>query len=388
MQSPRAGEIVARLSKQWLSAKLIPKTFRCFSPFISEWAPRLIVVALMAAVLLGFGRPLLADGGPSAKEKSNSSLVAVDPLTERAIAAGLAYLSSRQHPDGGFGSGGQFRQNVGITALAGMAFLAAGHSPGIGPEGERIEAIIDFLLKSQEPSGLLIREDSAGHGPLYGHGFATLFLAEVYGMSPREEVEVALRNAVTLIINSQSKDGGWRYLPDGRDADISVTVCQIMALRAARNAGMTVPRQVVDLCTEYVRKCQNTDGGFRYRLEPRPVSIFPRSAAGVVALYSAGIYEGAEIEQGLEYLLRFEPGGPAFRSETHYYYGHYYAAQAMWQAGDTYWGRWYPAIRQELIARQNIDGSWTDRMICDEYGTAMALIVLQMPNNLLPIFQR
>jgi len=39
------------------------------------------------------------------------------------------------------------------------------------------------------------------------------------------------------IIESQNAEGGWRYNPRPFDADISVTVCQMMALRSAKNAG-------------------------------------------------------------------------------------------------------------------------------------------------------
>jgi hypothetical protein len=59
----------------------------------------------------------------------------------------------------------------------------------------------------------------------------------------------------------------------------------------------------------------------------------------------------------------------------------------MWIRGGSDWDDWYPMIRDELVRRQSAEGAWHDG-ICDEYGTAMALLVLQMPNNLLPIFQR
>jgi hypothetical protein len=222
---------------------------------------------------------------------------------------------------------------------------------------------------------------------MYGHGFATLFLAEIYGTTNKEEVRPALERAVKLIINTQNEEGGWRYDPKPKDADISVTVCQIMALRAARNAGIYVPKSTVDKTVDYVKQCQNPDGGFRYQLVGRPESLFPRSAAALVALYSAGIYEGREIERGLAYVMRHVPQGGFFR-ESHYFYGHYYAVQAAWHAGGEQWTRWYPGIRNELLLRQLPDGSWPDHTACSEYGTAMACLVLQMPNNYLPIFQR
>ena len=119
-------------------------------------------------------------------------------------------------------------------------------------------------------------------------------------------------------------------------------------------------------------------------------AAFARSAAGVVALYSAGLYRDTAIEKGLKYLMRYKPRRDLTRHDVHYFYGHYYAAQAMWTAGDTYWSEWYPAIRDELVARsRHVDGEcfWTDA-VCPHYATAMACIILQIPNNYLPILQK
>jgi len=241
---------------------------------------------------------------------------------------------------------------------------------------------VAFTLAHASESGLIAAETS--HGPMYGHGFATLLLAEVYGMSPQSEVREALRRAVRLIVSTQNEEGGWRYQPVRADADISVTVCQIMALRAARNAGVYVDKQVIDKAIEYVEQSQNPDGGFRYMLNSGG-SAFARSAGAVAALQYGGVYNSDAIERGLAYLERFRP--PQDQSVGHYFYGHYYAAQAMFLAGDKSWNSWWPAIRSELLEKQAEDGSWRGQA-GDEYGTAMALIILQMPNRLLPIFQK
>ena len=170
--------------------------------------------------------------------------------------------------------------------------------------------------------------------------------------------------------------------------DVSVTICQIMALRSARNAGLSVPKETVDRCIKYVRSCQNgTDGGFAY-MPRQGLSAFPRSAAGICALYSAGVYKGPEVDAGLRYLMTCKPGAQGFpRADMQYFYGHYYAAQAMWTAGGHWWNEWFPAIRDELISRQGRDGSWEDQ-IDSHYATAMACIILQIPNNYLPILQK
>jgi hypothetical protein len=86
-------------------------------------------------------------------------------------------------------------------------------------------------------------------------------------------------------------------------------------------------------------------------------------------------------------LEQFRPGAQKVRRGSFYFYAHYYGAQAMWHAGGERWLRWFPAIRDELVSRQRADNSWVDP-ICAEYGTAMACIVLQVPNNYLPILQR
>ena len=323
-----------------------------------------------------------------AAEEANPEKTAAElmtPATTKAIERGLGYLADRQQEDGALGSGG-YSRNVAVCALAGMAFMAGGSTPGRGRFGRNVRACIDYLLTCTKESGFIEAEDSSSHGPMYGHGFATLFLAEAYGMSVREELREKLQRAVELIVATQNSEGGWRYQPVPRDADLSVTVCQVMALRAARNAGIHVPHETIDRSINYVKRCQNPDGGFMYMVQGGQ-SAFPRSAAGVVALYSAGIYDGPEIDKGLEYLDQFLPRGSAFNRESHFFYGHYYAVQAMWHAGGERWGKWYPAIRDSLIERQREDGSWMDS-ICQEYGTSMACVILQMPNNYLPIFQR
>lgn len=336
---------------------------------------------LLAAASLG-GRP------SSAADDDNPERTAAEFVTtaaQEAIDKGLAFLASRQQPDGSFGPGG-YNRDVAISALAGMAFMAGGSTPGRGPYGAEVDLCLKYLLDNSQDSGYLNAPGSGSHGPMYGHGFATLFMAECYGMSGRSDVRDKLSRAVHLIVNTQNEDGGWRYQPVRREADISVTICQVMALRAARNAGLHVPPEVIDKTIEYVKKSQNADGGFMYMISGGQ-SAFPRSAAGVVALYSAGIYEGPEVERGLAYIMDYLPSGGGFNRESHYFYGHYYAVQAMWIKGGDYWREWFPAVRDELIARQRADGSWVDS-ICQEYGTAMACIIMQIPNNYLPIFQR
>ncbi len=342
----------------------------------------MVVAFLLAAAIA------LVDG-PRGDNRGQPAVEAMSQESREAIERSLAWLAERQEPDGSFGSGG-YVGNIAVTSLAGLAFMTAGHMPGQGPYGEVLDKAIGYVLENTNTSGFIESRRSTTHGPMYSHGFGCLFLAEAYGMTQRPEIREKLKKAVLLIISSQNKEGGWRYQPGSLDADLSVTVTQIMALRAARNAGISVPREVAAKCTDYVRRSQNADGGFMYMAHGGS-SAPPRSAAGVVALYSAGIYEGKEIEKGLEYLLQNAlplPSSRTTRRQSHYFYGHYYAVQAMWQAGGDYWARWYLAIREELLRTQMPQGFWEDSSVCNEYGTAMAVIILQTPNTHLPIFQK
>jgi hypothetical protein len=326
----------------------------------------------------------LAAWGAEDAERSAAKLVT--PAADRAIERGLALLAARQREDGSLGSG-SYRGNVAVVSLGGMAWMAGGSTPGRGRYGKQVALALDYVMAQAQESGYVNQPAFEHHGPMYGHGFATLFLAECYGMASRPGLRQKLSKAVQLIVASQNDEGGWRYYPQRMDADISVTVCQMMALRAARNAGIFVPRETMDRAVEYVKKSQNPDGGFMYQLSQGGESAFPRSAAAVVGLLCAGVYEGPELTKGMAYLAAFRPQPGVPRRETYYFYGHYYAALAFWQSGGEAWNRWYPAIRDELIGRQRPDGSWIDP-ISPEFATAMACLILQVPNNCLPIFQR
>jgi hypothetical protein len=309
-------------------------------------------------------------------------------MNDKAIAGvrnGLKFLATRQQANGAFAAE-RMGANVAVCGLAGMAMMAAGSTPDRGPHGREVTRFHDYLLAAVTDSGLIDVPRARSHGRMYDHGFATLFLAEVYGMSPRGDLRTKLAKAVQLIVDTQNDEGGWRYEPQRGEADISVTVCEVMTLRAARNAGIYVPGETIDRATDYVKRCQNADGGFRY-MSSGGESGFARTAAAIVALYSAGLYDTPEVKKAREYLATFKPRSDAVVRSNYYLYGHYYAAQAMWHAGGRTWAEWYTAVRDDLLSRQATSGSWDDPYGA-EYATAMATLVLQMPNNYLPIFQR
>lgn len=333
-----------------------------------------VVVCVLMILMALWPSPVLAADAPALVEITTQSRAAID--------RGLARLAAMQSADGSFGEA-RSGQAMGVTSLAMLAFLAEGHLPGRGKYGAQVQKGLDYILKNAQPTGLIAGEVS--QGPMYGHGYAMLFLGEVYGMTGDKRVREALVKAVKLTVGTQNAEGGWRYHPVPFDADISVTITQIMGLRSARNAGLSVPKATIDRAIVYVRHCQNpTDGGFRYMLNSGG-SAFPRSAAGVASLYYAGVYEDQALKNGLDYLLRQKK--EATPGNGHYFYGQYYAVQAMFLAGGKYWSEWYPRVRDEMVRQQQDSGGWASEN-GEEYGTAMALIVLEAPNRLLPIFQR
>jgi hypothetical protein len=362
--------------------------------------------------LLGAAGTALAFPGDFEREAMPDGSQARDMVTpecERAIARGLEYLANTQGREGEWGTGG-YTANVAVTSVAALAMMAGGSLPGRGKYGNHIRRALEFVLQQGErqgragafgmphPAGFLHNSTHGGQqGPMYSHGFGTLFLGEVCGMVPdadlQARVRAALKKAVEIIVHAQNGAGGWRYNPIPADADISVTVCQIMALRSAKNAGIYVPASVAKRCIEYVKACRSGDGSFVYQANNRNFAFpgggggFARTAAGLAALFSAGVYKGREIDESLNYLRNNRPQRFGRGADMHYFYGHYYAVQVMWTAGGQYWSEWYPAVREEMLRHQEPDGSWMD-MICSQYGTGMACIILQVPNNYLPILQK
>jgi hypothetical protein len=296
------------------------------------------------------------------------------PTAEQAVERGLAFLASRQHDDGSFGSE-VYRGHVAVTAFASRAMMASGSKPGNGPYGARLSKSLDYLLGRVQDNGMITSKDAREPAPMYGHAFALMYLAECQKAVPRPELRDKAARAVQLIVKSQNRDGGWRYLPRPQDADLSVTVAQLMALAAARDAGLDVPRATIDRAIEYVKRSQNEDGGFRYLIQGG-TSGFARSAAAVAALYRAGVETGPEIRKGLDYVAKFPPAEAIGQPEVYYFYGHYYAAQAMSHAGEEAWDRWSNAVRDRLLQQQGKDGAWPDTASAD-LGTAMACLTLQ-----------
>lgn len=338
---------------------------------------------------------------------------ALDASTDR----GLEFLSKKQRPDGSFEAPGPGQPA--ITSLCVMAFLSRGHIPHEGRYGAALERAIDFVLDSQQPSGLLcslpvgakLVNDTPSQTGSYNHAIAGLMLGEVYGMTAvkqRERIQVAIEAALRFTREQQLRPkktradvGGWRYLvqdPHFRNSsDLSVTSWHVMFLRSARNAEFDVPKEFIDDAMGYVHRAfMPEQGSFTYGQNPKGDRVTRAMAgSGILMLSLGGEHQTEMARSAGKWILRHpfsrynEPGLVGER----FHYSAYYCSQAMFQLGDEYWAAFYPPLMRMLVQHQHGDGSWDPETLRDGrygnvYTTALSVLALTPPYQLLPIYQR
>ncbi|MCA9244884.1 MAG: terpene cyclase/mutase family protein [Phycisphaerales bacterium] len=353
------------------------------------------VVALVAfsAVVPAFGQTSsTGESGGAALPPSQPS--EIDARARSAIEKGLRYLARSQNRDGSWrtnGSTGGYP--TAMTALSGLALLASGSTPTEGPYARNVSAALTFILKSARPDGLIAQLEEESQC-MHGHGFALLFLAQCYGMEedPRRQAQIrqALQRGVELTGRSQSPAGGWLYTPDANRDEGSVTVTQVQGMRAARNAGIAVPKRVVDRAMQYLIDSANPDGGIRYQVSDNGPSRPAITAAAVVCYYNAGQYDDPHAVKAMKFCdeTLSARGALGARSFGHYFYAHLYLAQAVYLSGEAKWKPYFDDMRERLIQMQAPDGWWDGDHVGETYGTAVALLILQLPYKNLPIMQR
>jgi hypothetical protein len=279
-----------------------------------------------------------------------------------------------------------------MTALAGLALLAEGNTPYSGPRAGHVRNAAEYLVQRADPETGLIGSEDAGR-PMFGHGFAMLFLAEAYGSGSRaafqDRIRSVLVRAVGLTARSQSARGGWYYTPDSEQDEGAVTITQAQGLRACANAGLAVPEETMAGALEYLRASVNPDGGIAYRAGVPGASRPAITCAAIATMYATGQYTGPMVDDALEYALERVPGtAPSPSGGSHFFYAHMYLSQVMYFRGGDEWGRYFAPVRDWLVQNQNDDGSWSGEFVGRTYGTAVALLILQLPSNNLPVLQR
>jgi hypothetical protein len=378
--------------------------------------PRCITAA--AALLVCAALTRTADErAPAAPAANPFQKDEVDKALDRAI----AYLVSRQGGDGSIGENSRGRKpgqdvdpnSTAMTSLAIMAIASLGHEPGDQtPEGKALKKALDCVLepRRQLPDGYLGGRDGSR---MYGHGIATLMLGEILGMGVDEEqdkkIRARLAPALELIMrsqkiprNDQRHAGGWRYEPTSPDADLSASVWQVMALRSAKNAGLAIPKDVIDKAAEYIRgsyegysreKAGQNLRPAGYAYQPGGSGTYAAAAAGLLALQVCGFYEDSTVKGAADWLLVNKPRW----EERWFLYGTYYYAQGMFQRGDKHADEARKNVQTLLLARQETKGEHAGSWLAgngDEsghgrvYATSLAVLSLSVKYHYLPIYQR
>ena len=324
-----------------------------------------------------------------AQEANLRDTVKVDEKTDAVIKSALKFLASKQLPNGAWGTAEEeTRHPIAITGYTLMAFQAAGQLPAEGEFGKNVSAGMQYLLDSTAPDGIMGNRNDGQY--MYGHGVASIALAELYGQTRSPAMRIKLDRIIRVIIASQNPEGGWRYRPIARDADISVTVLQVVALRAAKNAGLEVPQATIDNAVKYVKRCYHPpSGGFTY--QPQRDPGFARTAAAIYSLQVCGLYEDPMVKRGAEYLLKNNKN-----HDQWFTYGNFYAAPALYMLGGDTWKNWYAQIKDTLLRAVTTKGEtayWDGKLDQGHstgpvYCTAVYTMILAMPYHYIPLYQR
>lgn len=349
--------------------------------------------------------------------------------TDDAVDRALVWLAAEQLEDGSFPT--MDTGQPGVTGLCILAFMSHGHVPGEGRYGDCLSRAANYVASCQKENGLIALV--APDGPVidrnvphvlgvtasYNHGIGSLVMSEVYGMtSDRQRSEdhrrvIVRALAATLEMQRWPKDlakdrGGWRYLDEynRHDSDLSITGWNLMFLRSARNAGFDVPKEPIDEAVAYVKRCYAQEYGvFEYVAEAPDEDDRSRAmaGAGILALAHAGAHGAPEATRSGEFILQHDFadyneltlfGKPRNASHDRYHYSLFNCCQGMYQLGGSYWQQFFPRTVATLLENQQSDGSWPadshqfDAQFGNAYTTALVVMTLGAPNQLLPIFQR
>jgi len=329
--------------------------------------------------------------------------------SEAALDKGLRWLAANQGSDGTWGS-----NDLGLVGMGALAFLAAGHMPGVGEYGGHCERALTAIVTRAKPSGLLNVADQ--RRDMYNHGLATFVLGQAYGMTPDPRVGRTLDKALGLIARTQGPNGGWNYVATPQDGDLSLSVMQAKALRSAVDSGFEIPAVVIEKAITNVRghywpqgnpqasedELRKVPGQFTYAKGGGNATV-AMAAAGVVCLQEFGQYDDWRIGKSMEVVTaaigKVQSPPPGSGQMPFDAYTLNYVGQSLYQVGGDTWRAHYPKLRDCLVTAQMQDpknpandGKWlpgahVGQKPGDLYGTAVAVFVLAIPNRYLPILQ-
>jgi len=312
----------------------------------------------------------------------------------------LTWLTEHQQPSGAWGK----EYTIAVTSFACLSYL--GHCDEPFSDDANGRALLNGLkyLLSKQKEGMF---ENQGHTWIHGQGFATLALAEAYGRGllcknkpdlDSKALKQTITQAIKVIEVNQSTSGGWWYRPGSKSQhEGSTTVTAVQAMVSARNFGIDIDKEVLDKGFEYLKKCQNKDGGFDYMLGPGEVSMKEGTAADVATLALMEKFDYAVMINGFKFLTKITPA--TISRERFPYYGHFYGCMGMRLLGEEfkpYRKQTQGYINQataDLLDWQQADGTWPIKSWMKgkedaAYSTAFASLALSVHDGRLSIFCR
>lgn len=344
--------------------------------------------------------------------------------SESAVNLGLNWMAKHQYPDGGWSFDHSLGECQGqcsdpgelttdcrnaATGMALLAMLGAGQTPFSGDFQKEVQSGVAFLMKNSAPvgAGLDLRSKHAGNTGMYTQAIAATALCEVLAMTQHEYMEhrqdkeqaktnaqrkkyiaqlyPAAQSSVGFIMNAQHSIGGWGYDP-GTAGDTSILGWQMMALKSAAHAKISISGKTVAGANAFLNSVQAENGGYGYRDRTPKLST---TAIGIISRMLSGMrLNDPKLQMGI---AQISARGP----EKSNMYHNYYATQVMMHAGGEKWQKWNAVMRDQLVNTQVKDGhaagSWN---LADAHGkragriymTCLCTMTLEVYYRHLPLY--
>jgi len=325
--------------------------------------------------------------------------------TERAVRAALGWLAAAQSENGGWdasrfgagaarvvldqdrrGAGGQ--ADMGVTGLALLAFLGAGHTHDGGAYTHEVAGGLEYLRQRQRSDGSLYG-DAQFFAQMYCHSMATFAVCEALALTKDERLEPMARAAVRYTLSMQHPtDGGWRYRR-GDTGDTSQLGWQLMTLKSAQLAGIEIPRATWTRADHFLQRVRrgNAGGLAAYRPDSGPSRTMTAEALfcrQLQAEQQMGHLSAAAIQEAIASVVGELPS--ASRRNLYFWY---YATLALHRnqghspAAAEAWEDWNHALTTTLLTTQQGDGSWDAQTVwggCGGrvYTTALSALCLEV----------
>jgi len=201
----------------------------------------------------------------------------------------------------------------------------------------------------------------------------------------RRSLAQALELAVRCALTAQEKNpfGAWRYSPQSRDADTTVSGTVLMGLLGARNAGIEIPNEAVDKALGFFKLNTMQDGNVSYQPGSSHGDGICRASIATLVFAVARRKDLPEYKAAAGFIRQRIDQDVT----QHAFYTRYYLAQALFQSDIEAWKIWNQRIVEKLQKMQQADGRISSPY-GPAYGTGMSVLALALNYRLLPVYER